>query len=612
MNRQRTLAALIAAGMCFTSCSGGGGGGGAVAPSGDPGAPSNTAPNAKDDRVRLKEDASLTIDALANDSDLDGDTLEIIDATQPEHGTARLEGQTLLYVPEPDYFGADSFEYTLSDGRAGGTVTARIQITVSPVNDAPEAAPDTLTSREDRELFLTLALDNDRDVDGDALIVSTVTDPEHGRIDWRPGRRGEVPVYVPNPNFVGSEVLTYTAQDDSGARSNEAILRIEVEPTQLEFDLTQENGASPAGGITIDDVNFDGQSDVATVSWEFDRGGALPSTLETYMNDGRGRYQRTSTLLSAHRQRIAFSNLDGAGGPELVLFGFGADVSFAAPAAFPNLTGRGDASPRFDLRDPDEFSEKSQERQLVIADFNGDRLPDVALAIGSKIKIFIQRSGEYSSGQTIEAGGIVSDIAAADFDRDGNIDLAGALIATDGKTYGVSLIRNANQGAGFKFASPVTFNTRTETFHLAAGDFDADGQVDLATCGITSATVLVWLNRRQQTGAPGFASPKRVFDAASFRAWDLESGDIDGDGYDDLALARQATVDSGSVEILLSGSTESDPAAFRDATSLNSRASRILEPVDIALGDLDGDGRLDLVVADLMLNGFHRATNRTQ
>ena len=97
-------------------------------------------PRAGNDTTTVLEDSGTSIvTVLANDSDPDpGQTLTIISVTSASHGLAAIAtgGTTVSYTPQPDYFGADSFTYTISDGR-GGTATATVSVTVLEVNDAP-------------------------------------------------------------------------------------------------------------------------------------------------------------------------------------------------------------------------------------------------------------------------------------------------------------------------------------------------------------------------------------------------------------------------------------------------------------------------------------------
>ena len=100
----------------------------------------NEAPVAQDDVAAAVQGVPLTLtaaDLLANDSDADGDNLTITGVSDGAHGTVVDNGDgSVTYMPNPDFFGIDSFDYIISDGR-GGTDTASVSIVVEPVNDAP-------------------------------------------------------------------------------------------------------------------------------------------------------------------------------------------------------------------------------------------------------------------------------------------------------------------------------------------------------------------------------------------------------------------------------------------------------------------------------------------
>ncbi len=82
----------------------------------------------------------------ANDTDVDGDTLQPVAATQPAHG--QLYGNadgSFTYIPNAGYVGADPFTYTVTDGK-GGTATGTVNITVTGVNAPPVATGGTITT----------------------------------------------------------------------------------------------------------------------------------------------------------------------------------------------------------------------------------------------------------------------------------------------------------------------------------------------------------------------------------------------------------------------------------------------------------------------------------
>ena len=167
----------------------------------------NDPPTAANDSVTTDEDTPITvISVLANDGDMDGDTVILSDFTQPTHGTVGSNGDgTLSYTPGPDFNGTDSFTYTIGDGNFG-TAAAVVTVTVNPVNDAPVAADQSPPVNEDEALEITLI---GTDVDGDVLTYKVATDPAHGTLTGTPPNL----IYTPQADYNGSDSFTFTVND---------------------------------------------------------------------------------------------------------------------------------------------------------------------------------------------------------------------------------------------------------------------------------------------------------------------------------------------------------------------------------------------------------------
>ncbi|MES9970665.1 MAG: tandem-95 repeat protein, partial [Candidatus Thiodiazotropha sp.] len=110
----------------------------------------NDTPVAVDDNIDTDEDVPVTVDVLPNDSDPDGDVLEIVSVTQGANGTVTIDPVTgnPVYTPDADFNGTDTFTYTIDDG-TGSTDTATVTVTVNEVNDLPEITPATATVSEE-------------------------------------------------------------------------------------------------------------------------------------------------------------------------------------------------------------------------------------------------------------------------------------------------------------------------------------------------------------------------------------------------------------------------------------------------------------------------------
>ncbi|HEX2987038.1 MAG TPA: cadherin-like domain-containing protein, partial [Chloroflexota bacterium] len=184
------------------------------------GIPTNSAPIATGESYTTAEDTTLSVSApgvLANDSDPDGDALDISLQSGPSHGTLALNANgSFNYTPTPNYNGTDSFTYKIGDGSPDFD-TATVSITITPVQDPPIAVNDSFPSMlENATLVYNGAfgvLHNDSDADSDPLTVSLVAGPAGGTLSL--GSDGSF-TYSPG-DFNGTANFTYRVCDPSNA-----------------------------------------------------------------------------------------------------------------------------------------------------------------------------------------------------------------------------------------------------------------------------------------------------------------------------------------------------------------------------------------------------------
>lgn len=177
--------------------------------------PVNDTPTVADDSAATDEDTPVTLDARANDSDVDGDALSVSAVTQGAHGAVVVNGDgTLTYTPAANYNGLDNFHYTVSDG-VGATVTATVNVTVSSVNDLPVAAADSTTTNEDTPVSVNV-VSNDTDEDGDALSLQSVSGALHGSVAVVSGQA----VFTPEANYNGPASFDYVVSDGHGGTAS--------------------------------------------------------------------------------------------------------------------------------------------------------------------------------------------------------------------------------------------------------------------------------------------------------------------------------------------------------------------------------------------------------
>ena len=186
----------------------------------------NHAPVANDDYRTINEDIATDINVRSNDTDPDGNSLNIISFTNGANGTTSLNGGNIRYAPNSNYFGTDYFDYTISDGQY--TSTARVYLTINPVNDAPNVNDVSTSTPEDTPLIGTLT---GTDADGDSLSFYQVTGllrgPFYGTVTvYANGTY----IYTPNANFnLLDDYFTYGANDGHGG-TNTARVNIDIIP----------------------------------------------------------------------------------------------------------------------------------------------------------------------------------------------------------------------------------------------------------------------------------------------------------------------------------------------------------------------------------------------
>jgi hypothetical protein len=221
----------------------------------------NDPPVAVVDTATVVEDSSANLlDVLGNDVDPDGDNLTIVSVTTPSHGSVSTDGNYSYYSPDPDYVGADSFSYTISDGN-GGTDTALVNVTVTGVNDPPVANDDVATVAEDSVNNQLDVLLNDVDIDGDGLTITGVSVPLHGSATFT----ADYVFYTPDPDYVGADSFSYTISDGNGG-TDSAIVSVTVsgvnDPPSAVADaaVVLEDSSGNQIDVLVNDVDIDGDS----------------------------------------------------------------------------------------------------------------------------------------------------------------------------------------------------------------------------------------------------------------------------------------------------------------------------------------------------------------
>jgi hypothetical protein len=167
--------------------------------------PVNDAPAAFAQSTSTAEDAATGITLTGSDVDSGSVTFAIV--TPPANGTLSGTAPNLSYTPAANFNGADSFTFIANDGLLD-SAPATVTITVTPVNDAPVASAQSVTTTEDAAKAITLSA---TDVDGGALTYAIVSPPAYGALS------GTAPnlTYTPTANYNGADSFSFKANDGS-------------------------------------------------------------------------------------------------------------------------------------------------------------------------------------------------------------------------------------------------------------------------------------------------------------------------------------------------------------------------------------------------------------
>ena len=183
----------------------------------------NDAPTADSISVQTAEEVAINIQLSGND--LDGDVLTFILLMDPLNGLLSGQIPNLIYTPNQNFSGADSFTFKVNDGLLDSN-TASVTINVLGSNDSPIAESQSLTTIEEQAIAFTLT---GNDPDGDNLSFNVLSQPTNGTISGQ----GVNLIYTPNQNYNGTDNLTFDVHD--GVTNSQ--------PAAIDFTITSVNDA---------------------------------------------------------------------------------------------------------------------------------------------------------------------------------------------------------------------------------------------------------------------------------------------------------------------------------------------------------------------------------
>jgi hypothetical protein len=184
--------------------------------------------------------------------------------------------------------------------------------------------------------------------------------------------------------------------------------------------------------------------------------------------------------------------------------------------------------------------------EAVVADLDGDGKPDLAVANSDSGTVSLYQNittpgtlntNSFAAGIDLPCGNTTSTIMAADLDGDGKLDLVAGSVQSEN----ISVFRNVSTGGLLttnSFAPRVDFATGYWTHTVAIADFNGDGKPDIAVVGELPSVMSIF----QNTSTPGSFTTaslaSRVDFGTGWNAWGIAAGDLDGDGRPDIVFCN--------------------------------------------------------------------------
>ena len=373
-------------------------------------------------------------------------------------------------------------------------------------------------------------------------------------------------------------------------------------------------GSNPEA-VAIGDLDGDSKADLAVSNYTSNTISVFRNTSTSGSITAGSFAAKVDFVTGAGPTGIAIADLDGDGRPEMAVTNYLCDTIsiFYNTSTIGSITAASFAAKA-------DFAAGGGPTGIAIHDLDGDGRPDIAVTnyLSTTLSIFRNTStpgsittGSFAAKVDFATGYYPFGIALGDLDGDGKPDLAVVNFLSNLGSFEpstVSVFRNTATSGSISvgsFAAKVDFTAGISPVGVAIGDLDDDGKLDLAVTNSYSNTISVLRNTCTigSVGSGSFAA--NVDFSSGSKPWAIGMGDLDGDGKIDLAATNY---DGNSISVLRNvGATGSINSGSFAAKADFVTAS---VPWSVAVGDLDADGKADLVAANTSSNSVSIFRNR--
>ena len=352
--------------------------------------------------------------------------------------------------------------------------------------------------------------------------------------------------------------------------------------------------------LAIGDVDGDGKPDLVVANWNSSTISVLRNISTSGNISAASFAAKVDFATRATPSTIAIGDVDGDGKPDIVVgYRYSENVSVLRNTSTSGSINASSLAARVDFVTGDVTV------SVAIGDVDGDGKPEIMVANLNAITVSVFRNtsspgsismSSFAARVDFPVTSYPSYVAIGDVDGDGKPDL---VVANYG-AYSISVLRNTSTSGNIdasSFAAKVDFGTGPNPYSLAISDIDGDGKPDLSVVGVGTYTMYLFRN----TSTPGSINASSFAAAVGLdlgnQSVHVAIGDVDGDGKPDVVSVHQY---SHKLSVLRNVST----SGIINTSSFASRVEFVTGnlPSSVAIGDLNGDGKPEIAGSNMDIN----------